>query len=89
MQRNSARERRIFDEIIVDAHGPEEHSVGWYYYLERQLRFPFPARCRGARAVSPLQPGETVTATGMVPVAECMHEMFSKFSGRVASSPYL
>ena len=76
MKRNSARERRILDEIIVDAYAPEEQAMGWYCYLERQLRFPFPARCRTARAISPLQPRETVTATGMAPDAECEHEMF-------------
>ncbi len=50
--------------------------MGWYSYLERVLHFPFPARCRAARAISPLQPDEVVTVTGMAPEAECEHEMF-------------
>ncbi|OQC08998.1 MAG: Calcium binding protein [Candidatus Cloacimonetes bacterium ADurb.Bin088] len=29
--------------IIVDAYGPEEQAMSWYYYLEEQLRFPFAA----------------------------------------------
>ena len=74
--RDPARERRIRDEIIVDAYDPEEQAMGWYYYLERVLGFPFPARCRVARAISPLRPGERVTVTGMAPEAECEHEMF-------------
>src|SRR5215207_3802223 len=74
--RDPARERRIHDEIIVDAYGPEEQAMGWYYYLERVLGFPFPARCRTARAISPLRPSERVTVTGMAPEAECEHEMF-------------
>lgn len=74
--KNAIRERRIHDEIIVDAYGPEEQAMGWYYYLERVLRFPFPAHCRAARAISPLQPNEAVTVTGMAPETECEHEMF-------------
>jgi hypothetical protein len=76
--RDPARERRIHDEIIVDAYGPEEQAMGWYYYLERVLDFPFPARCRVARAISPLQSGERVTVTGMAPEEECEREMFVK-----------
>ncbi len=75
-RRDPTRERRIHDEIIVDAYGPEEQAMGWYYYLERVLGFPFPARCRSARAISPLRPGERVIVTGMAPEEECEHEMF-------------
>jgi hypothetical protein len=28
-----------------DACEPEERALGWYYYLENRLRFPFGARC--------------------------------------------
>ena len=75
-KRNAVRERRILNEIIVDAYGPEEQAMGWYYYLERVLHFPFPARCRLARALSPLRPGERVTVTRMAPEEECDREMF-------------
>jgi hypothetical protein len=75
-RRQPARERRIYDEIIVDAYGPEEQAMGWYYYLERTLGFPFPARCRTARAISPLRVSEAVTVTGMAPEEECEREMY-------------
>lgn len=75
-RRETAREQRIRDEIVVDAYGSEEQAMGWYYYLERMLGFPFLARCRSARAISPLRPGETVTVTGMAPENECEREMF-------------
>jgi len=89
MKRNTARERRIVDDIIVDAYAPEEQAMGWYYYLERELRFPFPARCRAARAISPLRLGERVTVTGMAPEEECEHEMFVqiKWAGRKLAVP--
>jgi hypothetical protein len=39
--REEAREQRIANEIIVDAYGPEEQAMGWYYYLQERLVFPF------------------------------------------------
>ena len=32
-KRDPIREDRIQDEVIVDAYGPEEQAMGWYYYL--------------------------------------------------------
>jgi hypothetical protein len=26
---------------VVDAYGPEEQAMGWYYYLEDKIRSPF------------------------------------------------
>lgn len=42
-KRDRLREDRIHNEAIVDTYGPEEQALGWYYYLESKLRFPFPA----------------------------------------------
>ena len=44
--KDKTREERISMEIIVDANGPEEQAMGWYYYLEEKLQFPFTALCR-------------------------------------------
>jgi Calcium binding len=54
----------------------EEQAMGWYYYLEGQLRFPLLARCAAKRAISPLRVGDEVEVVGMAPEAECQHEMF-------------
>src|SRR3712207_9133401 len=59
-ERDEEREERIRMEIVVDAYGPEEQAMGWYYYLEDQLQFPFRARCIAERASSPLQIGDEV-----------------------------
>ena len=40
---NEEREKRITMEIIVDAYGPEEQAMGWYYYLEDTIEFAFSA----------------------------------------------
>ena len=74
--KDEAREERIQMEIIVDAYGPEEQAMGWYYYLEGNLHFPFSARCVARRAISPLQPGDEVEVVGMPPEEDCKHEMF-------------
>ncbi len=70
------REERIAMEIIVDAYDAEEQAMGWYYYLEGKLQFPFTARCVALRAISPLELGEEVEVVGMAPVEEIRHDMF-------------
>ena len=35
------REERINMEIVVDANGPEEQAMGWYYYIADTMNFPF------------------------------------------------
>ncbi len=70
------REERIHMEIIVDAYGPEEQAMGWYYYLADTMQFPFSARCVARRTISPLEPGDKVEVVGMAPEEECEHEMF-------------
>ena len=62
-KKDPIREDRIRNEVIVDAYGPEELTMGWYYYLENRLRFPFEARCIVAKVVSPLSKGETVSSS--------------------------
>jgi len=76
MKRNKARERRIAMDIVVDAYTPEEQAMGWYYYLEDRLQFPFRARCVSHRHMSPLRVGEKVEVTRMAPEDECEREMF-------------
>ena len=70
------REYRITMEIIVDAHDSEEQVMGWYYYLQDELSFPFTATCIGERAISPLHTGDEVEILDMAPESECQHEMF-------------
>ncbi|MBI2917040.1 MAG: calcium-binding protein [Chloroflexi bacterium] len=70
------REDRITEEIIVDAYGPEEQAMGWYYYLEDKLQFPFLAKCVAERAVSPLRKGDEVEVLKMALEDECAREMF-------------
>ena len=76
VKENKTRERRIEMEVVVDAYNESERAMGWYYYLEERLKFPFKARCTSKRAVSPLRIGEEINVLGMAPEEECESEMF-------------
>ena len=75
-KRDPKRENRIVMEIVVDAHDADERAMGWYYYLEDCLRFPFTATCMAKRAISPLRVKDEVEVIGMPGGDECSHEMF-------------
>ena len=74
-RKNPARDERIDYEIVVDAYGPEERAMGWYYYLEDKLCFPFRAKCTASQAVSPLKKGETVEVLRLAPEEACTGNM--------------
>ncbi len=76
VERDEVRENRITDEAIVDCYGPEEQAMGWYYYLEDRIQFPFKARCVRHKSISPLQVDEEVSVIGMADEVDCMAEMF-------------
>jgi len=86
--RDPIREDRIENEAIVDA-GPEEQAMGWYYYLESKISFPFQARCIAAKAVSPLRKGEAVEVLRMAVEDACEPDMFVqiRWSGRKLAVP--
>src|ERR671911_2098409 len=76
IETDKVRERRISMEAVVDAYNEQERAIGWYYYLEMKINFPFLARFAARRSTSPLKVGDEVEVIGMAPVEECEHEMF-------------
>jgi hypothetical protein len=42
-KKDPIREERIHNEVVVDAYGAKEQAMGWYFYLEDKIRFPFQA----------------------------------------------
>jgi hypothetical protein len=76
VRKDEVRENRIMMEIVVDAYGAEEQAMGWYYYLDDTLSFPFLTKCITKKAISPLRVGDEVEVIGMAPEEECEHEMF-------------
>src|SRR5947209_20326444 len=75
-RRNPEREERIANEILVECYNREDSAVGWYNYIDRQLRFPFTATCIAQRAISPLRVGDELEVIGMPPEEECECEVF-------------
>jgi hypothetical protein len=88
-KRNRLREERIHNEVIVDAYGPEEQALGWYYYLDNKISFPLSARCIAAKMVSPLRKGETVEALRLAPEDACAGDMLVliRWHGRSVAVP--
>ncbi|HUV96589.1 MAG TPA: calcium-binding protein [Terracidiphilus sp.] len=74
-RRNHDREIRIHEEIIVDAYGPEEQAMSWYYYLEDKLQFPLHAQCVASVPTSPLREGDTIEIRKMAPEDSCTSDM--------------
>jgi hypothetical protein len=75
-ERDEYREDRIVMRAVVDAYGSEERAIGWYYYLENELSFPFRARCLRRKATSPLKEDELYEVVGMADVGDCDHDMY-------------
>jgi hypothetical protein len=88
-KRDPVREVRIQNEVVVDTYGPEEQAMGWYYYLEDKIRFPFRARCIVSKVVSPLGKGETVEVRRMAPEEACLNDMLVliRWQGRDMAVP--
>jgi hypothetical protein len=74
-KRDPVREERIHEEIIVDAYGPQEQAMGWYYYLEDKMHFPFQAKCIASKVTSPLRRGESVDVRGLASEDTCSGDM--------------
>lgn len=73
---DEVREDRIRMEIVVDAYDEQERAMGWYYYLQEGIQFPFTATCIAKRASSPLRVKDEVEVVGMPGEDECEREMF-------------
>jgi hypothetical protein len=88
-QKSLIREERIQDEAIVDAYGPEEQAMSWYYYLENKIHFPFQATCIGVKPTSPLRKGETVEVRRLASEDICTSDMLVliRWQGRNMAVP--
>jgi Calcium binding len=78
---DAERDERISMEIVVDCYDEEEQMMGWYYYLDDTMLFPFTAVCTIKRRSSPLKEDEIVEVIGMASADECEHEMFVEIAG--------
>jgi hypothetical protein len=88
-KRDHVREERIHEEVIVDAYGPEEQAMGWYYYLEDKIHFPFQAKCIASKVTSPLRRGESVDVRSLASEDACSGDMLVliRWQGRTMAVP--
>ena len=68
-------EERILMEIVVDAYGSVERAMGWYYYLDDKISFPFTASCIAPDKRTPLELEEQVEVLEMSDEGYCKNEM--------------
>ena len=80
IEKDIDREERIHSEAIVDAYGPEEQAMGWYYYLDDNMSFPFDAECTVIDKRTPLGLGEPVTVAQMSGEDYCEKDMYVDIS---------
>ena len=80
--KDESREERIHMEAVVDAYGPEERAMGWYYYLDDKISFPFSAECVAVDKRNPLELKERVTVVRMAGEDSCGHDMYVDVSWR-------
>jgi hypothetical protein len=71
VEHDESREHRIEMEIIVDAYTEEEQAMGWYYYLDDKLNFPFKAQWINRKGQS-----EEVEVQEMSSEDDCGKDMF-------------
>jgi len=72
---DKAREERI-DDITADANDMEEVMMGWFYYLDDGITFPFEAECIEQDQISPLRKGEKVIVLELVSEYDSGKELF-------------
>lgn len=89
VRKDPIREERIENEVIVDAYKPQEQAMGWYYYLENNMHFPFQAKCIVPKVVSPLRTGEIVEVRKLAPENACTGDMLVliRWQGRNLAVP--
>lgn len=83
------RENRILDDIVVDAYDDSERAMGWYYYIQDEVKFPFKARCISKRSTSPLKVGQEVVVVGQPGEDDCLSEVLVtvEFGGSTLAVP--
>ena len=74
--KDEQREKRITYEIVVDCYNEIEVAMGWYYYLENNLDFPFEARITRSMRYNFLSVNDTVTVVSMAEEVECEESMW-------------
>jgi hypothetical protein len=78
---DESREERIDMEVVVDAYDEEERRLGWYYYLDNKIKFPFKAVWVSEEHPTDSEDeveiaGEEVEVIGMASEDDCQDDMY-------------
>ncbi|WP_066424731.1 calcium-binding protein [Anabaena sp. 4-3] len=76
VERDETRENRIATEILVDAEDKEDRAMGWYYYLDDTLDFPFMAKWKKKSRKTSTIEEKSVEVLGMAPEDDCLKDMY-------------
>ncbi|HEY9798886.1 MAG TPA: calcium-binding protein [Leptolyngbyaceae cyanobacterium] len=76
VERDETREHRIETEIIVDAEDKEDRAMGWYYYLDDMIEFPFMAKWKKKSRKTSTIEEKPVEVLGMAPEDDCLRDMY-------------
>lgn len=76
VERDETREHRIETEIIVDAEDKEDRAMGWYYYLDDMLEFPFMGKWKKKSRKTSTIEEKPVEVLGMAPEDDCLRDMY-------------
>lgn len=76
VERDETRENRIATEIIVDAEDKEDRAMGWYYYLDDTLDFPFMGKWKKKSRKTSTIEEKPVEVLGMAPEDDCLKDMY-------------
>ncbi len=76
VERDETREHRIETEIIVDAEDKEDRAMGWYYYLDDMIEFPFMAKWKKKSRKTSTIDEKPVEVLGMAPEDDCLRDMY-------------
>jgi hypothetical protein len=74
--KDAVREERIIMEIVVDAYDSSERAMGWYYYLDENITFPFLAECIYFDKRTPLEKGDEISILQLSGETYCEHEIY-------------
>lgn len=72
VKQDNVREERIALEVVVDCYDEQERAMGWYYYLQDKINFPFKAKWLSRQKPE----GRKVTVLEMSPEDDCSHDLF-------------
>lgn len=73
---DTIRENRIDYEIVVDAYDESERAMGWYYYLQDKIIFPFLAIWKKKTKKTDAIAEKEIEVLGMAPEEDCESNMY-------------